>query len=190
MKILFKLIFIILLIYPGKLLANDLKFYLSISSIYTNINDPNYKFINNKEIIKDPLNSIKSLNAGLSKQFDNGLNLSIQTNRFVNFPITRSVINNQGVILQNKSKLTSDTLLIGYKIKRFIPSLLISNSKLDKSLYYQNKFQGNQVNHSIITGININYFLTKNIQSSFIYIAPNKEFNLESGLGLGLTYVF
>jgi len=172
------------------LLAKDFSFNVGVSAIYANINDPKYDFINEYETVKDPLNSIKSINTGITKSFDN-LNFTIQTNRLINLPLTRSIIDKRtGVTLQNKSKIISDTLIIGYRFGRFVPALLVSNTKLDKSLYYKGNFQGKQTNHAILYGLNFGYLLSRNTNASLIYIAPNKELNLESAIGLGFNYLF
>jgi len=172
------------------LLAKDFSFNVGVSAIYANINDPKYDFINEYETVKDPLNSIKSINTGITKSFDN-LNFTIQTNRLINLPLTRSIIDKRtGVTLQNKSKIISDTLIIGYRFGRFVPALLVSNTKLDKSLYYKGNFQGKQTNHAILYGLNFGYLLSRNTNASLIYITPNKELNLESAIGLGFNYLF
>lgn len=182
--------FISLLSSCDLLLAKDFSFNVGVSAIYANINDPKYDFVNEYETIKDPLNSIKSINTGITKSFDN-LNVTIQTNRLINFPLTRTVVDKKtGVTLQNKSKITSDTLLVGYRFGRFVPALLVSNTKLDKSLYYKGNFQGKQTNHTILYGLNFGYLLSRNTNASLIYIAPNKELNLESAIGLGFNYLF
>jgi hypothetical protein len=172
------------------LLAKDFSFNLGVSAIYANINDPKYDFVNEYETVKNPLNSIKSINFGITKSFDN-LNITIQTNRFINFPLTRNVVDKKtGIALQNKSKINSDTLLIGYRFGRFVPALLVSNTKLEKSLYYKGNFQGKQTNYAILYGLNFGYLLSRNTNASLIYISPNKELNLESAIGLGFNYLF
>ena len=171
-------------------LAKDFSFNIGVSAIYANINDPKYDFVDKYETVKNPFNSIKSINTGITKSFNN-LNITIQTNRLINSALTRNVVDKQtGITLQNKSKITSDTLLVGYRFGRFVPALLVSNTKLEKSLYYKNKFQGNQTNHAILYGLNFGYLLSKNTNVSLIYIAPNKELNLESAIGLGFNYLF
>lgn len=182
--------FISLLFSCDLLLAKDFTFSIGVSAIYANINDPKYDFVNKYETIKDPLNSIKSINTGITKSFDN-LNVTMQTNRLINFPLTSTVVNKKtGITLQNKSKIITDTLLVGYRFGRFVPSILVSNTKLDKSLYYKGNFQGKQTNHAILYGLNFGYLLSRNTNASLIYIAPNKELNLESAIGLGFNYLF
>lgn len=187
----FILINIILSVYYCDiLLAKDFNFNIGTSIIYANINDPKYNFVNEYETLKNPIKSIKSLTTGITKTFDK-VNITIQTNRFINFPITRMVIDKKtGINLQNKSKIINDTILIGYRFNRIVPSLLISNTKLEKSLYYKGNFQGKQTNHTILYGVNLLYLLSRNTNTSLFYIAPNKEINLESAIGLGINYLF
>lgn len=163
---------------------------IGTSIIYTNINEPNYNFANDKEQIKDGKTAFKSITYGLT-HFQNNFAFTIQTNRFLNSSIKRAVVDKRtGMTLHNKSKLTNDTFLIGYRFGRVIPSLLLSNAKLQKSLYYNGVFQGKETKHSFVYGASVSYFLTKNLNSSLIYIAPNKELNLESAIGLGFNYLF
>jgi hypothetical protein len=171
-------------------LAKDFSFNVGVSAIYANINDPKYDFADKYETVKNPLKSIKSINTGITKSFDN-LNITIQTNRLINSALTRNVVDkNTRIALQNKSKITNDTLLVGYRFGRFVPAVLVSNTKLEKSLYYKGNFQGKQTNHAILYGLNFGYLLSRNTNASLIYIAPNKELNLESAIGLGFNYLF
>jgi len=190
-KIAIQLVLISCFLYPYKsLFAKDFSVSIGISTIYANVNDPRYDFVNEYESAKDPLNLTKSINVGITKSFDK-LNITIQTNRLINLPLTRSVVDKRtGVTLQNKSKIINDTLLIGYRFGRFIPSLLASNAKLNKSLYYKGNFQAKQTNHAILYGVNLGYLLSRNTNVSLIYIAPNKELNLESAFGFGFNYLF
>lgn len=158
---------------------------LGTSAIYANINDPNYDFVKEHEI------AAKSLTIGYSKSFSNNISLAIQTNRLYNPASTRSVISKStGATLRNTSKLTTDNFLVGYRFGRFIPAFVVSNVKLDKSLYYKGAFQGSQTNHAIVYGLNLGYMLTRHLNTSFIYIAPNKELYLESAFGIGINYLF
>jgi hypothetical protein len=155
------------------------------SIIYTNIDDPRYKFV--KEYEFNP----KNLNFGYFKFFKNNLVLTIQTNRLYNPSSIRSVIDkNNGITLQNESKITTDNLLLGYYSNRFIPSLIISNIKLDKTLYYKSKKQGREINHAIVYGLNFGYLLNKNLNTSLVIIFPNKELYLKSALGISVNYLF
>lgn len=162
--------------------ASPLRLSIGASIIKANINDPKYKYINQNEIIP-------SFNIGLSKSFNN-IVLSIQTNRLINHAISRSVTSENGIVYQNKSKITNDTVLFGYRIERFIPSMLVSNVKLNKSLWYRGNYIAKQTNHTIIYGMNFGYMLTENINANLFFIAPNRELNLKNTTGINLTYLF
>ena len=159
------------------------KLYLGTSIIKANINDPNFKFINEKEL------NINSLNVGVFDSYKN-FTLSIQTNRLINYPITRSVVSQNGTVYQNKSKMINDTVLIGYRLDRFIPSVLISNTRLNKSLWYKGNYIAGQTNHALLYGVNLGYLLTNNINANLFLIAPDKELNLKSAAGISLNYLF
>lgn len=159
------------------------RLYLGTSIIKADINDPNFKFVNKKEL------DLNSLNVGLFNSYNN-FTLSIQTNRLINYPITRSVVSQNGTVYQNKSKMINDTVLIGYRFDRFIPSVLISNTKLNKSLWLNGNFQTKKVNHTLLYGLNFSYLLSKNINANLFVIAPNKELNLKSATGISLNYLF
>lgn len=159
------------------------RLYLGTSIIKSDINDPNFKFVNEKEL------NINSLNVGLFDSYKN-FTLSIQTNRLINYSVTRSVVSQNGTMYQNKSKMINDTVLIGYRLERFIPSVLVSNAKLNKSLWYKGNYIAGQTNNTLLYGVNFGYLLTKNINANLFLIAPNKELNLKSATGISLNYLF
>jgi len=159
------------------------RLYLGTSIIKADINDPNFKFVNEKEL------DINSLNVGVFNSYKN-FTLSIQTNRLINYSVTRSVVSQNGTMYQNKSKMINDTVLIGYRFDRFIPSMLISNTKLNKSLWYKGNYIAGQTNNTLLYGVNFGYLLTKNINANLFLIAPNKELYLKSAAGISLNYLF
>lgn len=174
--------FLLLLLNSNSAVAN---FYIGTSCFYAKINDKNYNFVKEFETNKLPIN------IGYSKSFKNNIVISAQTNRILNSSNERSVVDKRtGILLLNKSKLSADNLSIGYRINRIIPSFVISNLELDKKLYYKDNLVGSRINHSIVYGLNINYILTKNINTSIVYISPNKELDLEGALGVGINYLF
>ena len=182
-KIIFTLIFF--LSYNKILYAKNFNVNLGLSTFYTNIKDPNYSFVNKYESVGNV-----NFSAGITKTFDK-ISLTLQTNRLGNRFIKRAVINNKTQkTLQNHLKLTADTLLVGYRYKRIVPAIMVSNIKLEKSLYYNNILQGKSKQHTILTGLNLAYLITKNISSSIFYIMPNKEFYLKDSFGLGINYIF
>jgi len=182
-KIIFTLIFF--LSYNKILYAKNFNVNLGLSTFYTNIKDPNYSFVNKYE-------SLENINfsAGITKTFDK-INLTLQTNRLGNNFVKRAVIDNKThKTLQNHSKLTADTLLVGYRYKRIVPAMFLSNIKLEKLLYYNDNLQGKSKQNTILSGLNFAYFFTKNISSSIFYIMPNKKIYLRDSFGLGINYIF
>lgn len=159
------------------------KLYIGTSIIKANINDTNFKFINEKEL------DLNALNVGVFNSYKN-LTFSIQTNRLLNYPVTRSVMSENGAVYQNKSKMINDTVLIGYRLDRFIPSMLISNTRLNKSLWYKGNYIAGQTNHALLYGVNLGYLVTKNVNANLFFIAPNKELFLTNATGISLNYLF
>lgn len=183
--------FIFLLSTCNIVLANDVRWNVGISYFYANINDPEYDFVDKYETLKNPKDQFKSISVGLSKFYDNNFNWSISTNRLFNSEIKRSVKRkSDGLIFQNETKTTIDSLLLGYRIKRFNPSLIIANVEASKFLYYNNSLVKYENKRAIIPGINLGYFVTKNFVPSFSYILPNKELDLEGAFSLNINYIF
>lgn len=180
MSLIISILLLLLISYPA-----NAGFYIGTSYIYANINDKNYNFVDEFETNRLPFN------LGYSKSFKNNIVISAQTNRILNSENRRSVVDRKtGILLFNKSKLTADNLSIGYRIKRIIPTFVVSNLESSKKLYYKDYIVGSKINHSIVYGLNINYIFTKNINTSIVYIAPNKKLNLEGAFGIGINYLF
>lgn len=183
--------FIFLLSTCNFVLANDVRWNVGVSYFYANINDPEYDFVDKYETLKNPKDQFKSISIGLSKFYDNNFNWSISTNRLFNSEIKRSVKRkSDGLIFQNETKTTIDSLLLGYVIKRFNPSIIIANVEASKFLYYNNFLVGYQNKRTIVPGFNLGYFATKNFMPSFSYILPNKELDLKGAFSLNINYIF
>lgn len=185
-----KLITIILFTFISINKAYSLDFHplIGISSFYTNINDPNFHYT-------DKFNPIDAatINVGLSLN-QNNIILGITTNRLshhLNNTSQRKVKNNKnGREYQNLTKTQTDSAYIGYQIKRFQPTIFITNANIEKSLYQNDTILSKTRQTAILYGVSLGYFLTKNIEALVIYIAPNKELYLESGFGAGINFIF
>ena len=189
MRIFLFLIFLLQSCYPA--FASSTKIYAGTSWLYTNVNEPKYNFTNEREALNNPKQAINSVYVGVSHYFDNNYNICLQTNRFFNSAVERSVESKTNhLTFLNKTRLTSDTLLIGKRFNRFNPSFLITNAKAEKKLFYGTKLVGAETKNTLLYGVNFGYFITKNIVGSVFFIAPNREFNLESAGGLSLNYIF
>lgn len=176
-------ILFLLLIRCDPVCAKPFSFNIGISAFYVNINDPKYHYTKEFE------QPNPSLTLGLSKSLHN-FTFTLQTNRLTNYPLTRSVLNRKGVTLQNKSKLITDTITLGYRLGRVIPSFILTNARVDKQLRYKGNFLGKDSKSTILYGVSFGYLITRSVIGSVIYIAPNHEFDLESAMGLGVNYLF
>tara|TARA_R110000868_G_scaffold338459_3_gene599207 strand:+ start:701 stop:1255 length:555 start_codon:yes stop_codon:yes gene_type:complete len=181
-----KLIVIILFtLFPLKAYALSFHPIIGINSIYTNINDPNFHYT-------DKWNpaDITSINTGLSLNHNNFIT-GISTTRLFHRPSEREVKSNKsGHSYKNRTTIITDSIYFGYQIKRFQPALFITNARVEKGLYQNNTIIAETNQSAILYGVSLGYFLTKNVEALLIYIAPNKELYLESGLGFGFNYVF
>lgn len=183
-----KLIVIILFaILPLKAYAIDFHPIIGISSIYTDINDPNFRYT-------DKFNFAKalSINLGASLSYNNFI-VGAATNRLSRRLLNtseREVKDKNNYKFQSLTEYATDSVFIGYQIKRFQPALFLTNARIEKSLYKNDTLLIKTRQNAILYGASLGYFLTRNIQANLIYIAPNKELYLESGFGLGLNYIF
>ena len=177
------------IILPSISFAKNIKFNIGLSYLYANINDKNYDYVDkyeSAESLKD-----QSFNVGASTFFENNINISLSTNRFLENPVKRTVLRKRDKLqFLNKTKTTIDSISIGYKIKRFNPAVILANVKMQKSLYYKDNLVGKSSNTTIVGGINLGYFVTKNIMASASYILPNRELDLESAFAINLNYLF
>ncbi len=113
--------------------------------------------------------------------------ISLSTNRIFN-QIDSKQVTKDNLIFDLKSKVIADTLIIGYPIKRFIPSIFFTNAEVRKSLYYNDRFLGKTKQNSILYGLNFNYYYNKNFNFYTSIIAPNREQKLQYGINFGINY--
>lgn len=172
MKIKNRLIFIFILFtspaYAG--------FQAGISTNYLNIND-DYKHSNSF--------SKPSLSYGYNYSYK-PLVLTLTTNRLVN-QNNNEVVRKNGLAYESKTKITADTLTLGYQLNRFIPYVLLTNARVEKSLYY-NKLLGKSDQYSLLYGIGSTYIYNKDFNFNASLIAPNKEQGLEYGVNFSINY--
>ena len=125
-----------------------------------------------------------TLSAGYFTNFKN-ITGTIQTNRISNFVQKDFVKNKQnGKAYELKSRLTADSMSIGYKFGKFNPAFAISNVRLEKTL------DTRKINHALIYSLNLNYFFGKNVSVATALVAPNRELGLTSAGLLSLNYFF
>jgi len=149
--------------------------YLSIGAVYQKQHDKNF-YLQEKIL---PTASI-----GYFKSIVN-FTATIQTNRISNF-VNKEFVNSKkdGKAYELKSRLTADTISIGYKINRFNPSIFFSNVRVEKTISKR------RVNHAILYGASLNYFLNNKMAISTSIVAPNKEIGLSFATLLTINYFF
>ena len=174
MKIKSKLIFIFILFTGCPAYAG---FQAGISTNYLNINDASYKRSNSF--------SKPSINYGFNYIYKPFV-LVATTNRLLNQASEQQVSKN-GLTFTNKTKITADTLMIGYA-NRLSPFVFLTNAGVEKSLYRDNKLLGKTEQSLILYGFGLNYSYDKAITFSTAIIAPNKEQGLEYGLNFSIIY--
>lgn len=156
---------------------------LGLSTSYLSENNPSYKA---KHEIKPTITfshfiEIEELVIGYS------------TNRLDNWLTGRKKNNikfNSGAKGINQQKITYDSFLIGKQFKRFLPMIFIANTKIDNKYYLNNTFLSHKSNNVWLYGVNINYFLNKEISASFSYIFNNEEVYLNNGFVFGINCIF
>ena len=177
-----KVIFIIIIALLSNCHIAYAGFNIGTSVLYVDIKDPKYPYIDNYEP------RLQGINVGYNHNIE-GLDISISTNRLLNKASKRNV-DCSGQVCTSVSKITYDSLQIGYMINRFIPAIFIANANLDKSLYYNDKIVGRASNNFIAYGFSTTYILNKNITTSLNIIMPNQEIHLKKGLSLSINYHF
>lgn len=168
-----RIILIILLFFFAKnSFANP---YLSLGAVYQKQTDKSF-------YLKEKI--LPTASIGYFTNIKN-LTATIQTNRISNF-VNKEFIKNKkdGKAYELKSRLTADTVSIGYKFGKFNPAFFISNVKIEKTITKR------KINHAIIFGLNLNYFYDKNIAVATAIVAPNDELGLIVAGLLSLNYFF
>jgi hypothetical protein len=149
--------------------------YLSVGAVYQKQTDKSF-------YLKEKI--LPTASIGYFTNIKN-LTATIQTNRISNF-VNKEFVQNKkdGKAYELKSRLTSDTMSIGYKFGKFNPAFFISNVKLEKTITKR------KINHAIIFGLNLNYFCSKNVSVATAIVAPNDELGLTIAGLLSLNYFF
>jgi hypothetical protein len=149
--------------------------YLSVGAVYQKQNDKSF-------YLKEKI--LPTASIGYFTNIKN-LTATIQTNRISNFSNKEFIKNKiDGKAYELKSRLTADTVSIGYKFGKFNPAFFISNVKLEKTITKR------KINHALIYGLNLNYFCGKNIAVATAIVAPNDELGLAIAGLLSLNYFF
>lgn len=188
----FVIYLILIILLPSVALSRDYSYNIGITSIYNNINEPGYQYVNEYEQIKNPVkDSLKSVSVGVSKNLKKNYVINITTNRLYSKETKRTTKHKRtNTALTSRSRVRADTLQFGKRYGRFLLMSSWTNLKINKSLWNNGNFLGRKINHTFVFGNNVTYFFNKNISGSFLCLFPNKEINLEFGCGVGLNYNF
>ena len=113
--------------------------------------------------------------------------MTATTNRLLN-QSSEKTVTKDGLSFENKTRITADTLMLGYSIKRFTPAVFFTNAGVSKKLYRDNELLGKTEQNAILAGFSITYSYDRDLNFSTAIIAPNQELGLEYGLNFGINY--
>ena len=160
---------------------------IGTSILYTKISNPDYNYVSEYE----RLGELDNFNIGYSHEINN-INIHLSTNRLFNKEISRNVITKNHLTFNSKVKTTYDSLQLGYIKNRIMPAIFIANTEVRERLYTLDRkiMLGEETKHTIIKGVNLVYFVNKNISANATYLLPDNELHLKGGLGFGMNYIF
>jgi hypothetical protein len=151
--------------------------FVGLASNYLHINEE-YKY---KNTVSKP-----AFNIGYNYIYKNFV-LTATTNRLLN-QSTEKTVTKDGLSFENKTRITADTLMLGYSIKRFTPAVFFTNAGVSKKLYRDNELLGKTEQNAILAGFSITYSYDRDLNFSTAIIAPNQELGLEYGFNFGINY--
>jgi hypothetical protein len=133
----------------------------------------------------------RTINLNVTHFFNNGLNLSIGSNRLINHKSKRKAIQS-GQEFNYDYQSFVDTFMIGYKIKRLNTSLVLANVTL-KSRAYNEYFDKQSKISAIIPAINFSYqiasFKGVNVVPSLSFYW-SKELGITKGVLANINFMF
>lgn len=183
-------IFIYFWLFPLIAKASNYKIlqHIGTSLPYLIIKDDNFSYTNEREQVKNP--NFSDLNYGITF-IKNNIIADISSTIFSK-DIKRSVISkNNGYTFLSKTKTRFNSISIGYKLNNITLSSYVANVKSKKRIYNNHNLIARDVESSIFYGLNINYFINKNIALSCNIIAPNEDFNIKLGSSMfGINFYF
>lgn len=153
-----------------------------------NINDSDFNYTSDKDQLQ-----ISSINTGfLASEDDTPFVFGLYTNRLIyNRPSVRTVKSKaDGQIYTNKVKSKVDTALIGYRYKKYIPAVFISNADVEKSVHDGGQEIGFKSNNTILYGLNLTYLYNKDFNGSVAILAPNEDLDIDAGVVFSINYNF
>lgn len=179
-----KTIFIFLLL-TSAANAGVTKFGIGLSQSFEDYK--NFKYTDSQNYEDD----FKTINFNATHFFNNGLNLSIGSNRLINHKHNRKAIQ-LGQEFNYDYQSFIDTLAIGYKIKRLNTSFVLANVTL-KSRAYNDYFDKQSQISAIIPAINfsyqIGYFKGISVVPSLSFYR-SKELGITKGVLANINFMF
>lgn len=170
--------------------AKSSSLVLGLSYLCTNTNDKDFDYINKYEEVKNPKEQLKNLSLGYSTFYKN-FNSTLSTNRIFSRKSKRSVIRKaDNILFKSQTKLTVDSLTLGYRVDRFNPAIVLANVTSSNHLLYNGSVVAYEKKSTIVGGVQLGYFVTRNLIPSLVYILPNKELDLEGALTVNFNYLF
>ena len=167
---------IIFLLYPATVKAGVA---VSIGIFYQKVNDSGFKYKDKYDTLKKP----NSISVGYTTEINN-FSVLVSTNRLFHKAIKRKILIENDTFL-SKTDIKYDLVQVGYRKKRIMPGLFIANAKIKTTLMNIKK-----TDDIIIYGSSLTYFISKNVSTSLIYLAPIKKLNTGSGGGFSINYLF
>ncbi len=174
-----KKLLIIIILLPKLAFATTIG--IGTNMFFAKINDPKLKFANELELVKDPLNSVRSVNLSISNNYGRVV-YAVATNRLLNADLGRIVLDNYGNEYKYRSQATLDNLSVGYAITRkIVAGGFIGNLKLEQKLNDRKTIE-----NAIIYGASIGYG-SKDGSMSLILLAPCQAIKSEWGAGISIS---
>lgn len=171
---------------PLKAMAVNLSVGTGI--IYSKINDPKLKYLNEYENIKDPINAIKQVNIGLTNNYKRFI-YGVATNRLMNHSQTRGVIDSKNNYYSLESKINLDTASLGYILTKNIASFItIGNLQLKQDLTF-NDITKSTKKSALLYGVGFSYKINHH-SIGITFIAPSQAIKMEGGVALNYNYNF
>ena len=172
-------IFVILILLPKLVFATSIG--IGTNMFFARINDPKLKFANELELLKDPINSIRSVNLSISNNYGRVV-YSVASNRLLNADLGRVVLDNHGNEYKYRSQATLDSLSLGYALTRkIVAGGFVGNLKLEQKLNDRKSIE-----NAVIYGGAVSYAFNSG-SISLILLAPCQAIKSEWGAGISIN---
>lgn len=174
-----KKLLIIIILLPKLAFATSIG--IGTNMFFARINDPKLKFADELELVKDPINSIRSVNLSVSNNYGRVV-YAVASNRLLNADLGRIVLDNYGNEYKYRSQAVLDNLSVGYAItKNIVAGGFVGNLKLEQKLNDRKTIE-----NAIIYGGVIGYAFNSG-SISLILLAPCQAIKSEWGAGISIN---